>query len=137
MANLHIRQNIQSPFVRNVRANTFFSNLDHSRLKELDQMQQTATYPGGVVVFTEGDQPRGIYYLCSGRVKLSIWSSDGRAIIVSIVTAGDVFGVEALLSGKLHNLTAETVGLTQVCFIKKDDFLGFLSRNGDVSLRLA
>ena len=50
---------------------------------------------------------------------------------------GDILGVRALLSRKPHDLTAETLEPTQLCFIKKDDFLSFLSRNGDVSLRLA
>src|ERR1700758_1824014 len=106
MANLHIKKNIQSSFVCNATVSSIFSNLDHSRLKELDQMQQTTIYPIGAVVFIEGDQPQGIYYICSGRVKLSVWSSDGRAIIVNIVTDGDIFGAGALLSGNPHNLTA-------------------------------
>lgn len=100
-------------------------------------MCQKSIYPGGAVVFTEGDQPRGIYCICFGRVKLWSRSSNGQAVIVKIATPGDVFGVKALLSGKPHNLRAKTLEPTQLCFIKKDDFLDFLSRNGDLSLRLA
>jgi CRP/FNR family transcriptional regulator len=100
-------------------------------------MQQRSVYAKGSVVFTEGDQPQGVYIVCSGQVKLSIYSSDGRAVIVGIAAAGDVLGVKALLSGKPHNLTAETIEMTQLCFIKEGDFLGFLRRNGGVGLRLA
>jgi len=100
-------------------------------------MRQGSIYPGGAFVFMEGDQPKGIYCICSGRVKLSISSPSGRAVIVGIDTAGDLLGVRALLSRKPHDLTAETLEMTQLCFIRKDDFLGFLSRNEDVSLRLA
>jgi CRP/FNR family transcriptional regulator len=88
-------------------------------------------------VFVEGEQPRGVYCLCAGRVKLSTCSSDGRTVIIGIATAGDVLGMRALLSEKPHDLTAETLEPTQFSFIRKDDFLGFLRRNGDVSLRLA
>ena len=100
-------------------------------------MQQRSIYPRGAVIFTEGDQPQGVYIVCSGLVKLSIYSPDGRSVIVSTATTGDLLGIKALLSEKPHNLTAETFELTQVCFIKKDDFLDFLRRNGNVSLRLA
>ncbi|MBI3951643.1 MAG: Crp/Fnr family transcriptional regulator [Acidobacteria bacterium] len=100
-------------------------------------MRQASVYPGGVMVFMEGDEPRGVYCICFGRVKLSTSSSDGRTIIVDIAGPGDIIGIRALLSGKSHDLTAETLEPTQLCFIRKDGFLGFLSRNGDVTLRLA
>lgn len=137
MAYSRISQSVQSCFDCPSRAGSIFSELDHSRLTELDQMHHRAIYPAGAVVFMEGDQPEGLYLICSGRVKLSSYSSEGRAVIVSIATAGDLLGVSAMLSGKPHDLTAETLEPTQLCSIKKDDFLSFLSRNGDISLRLA
>ncbi|MBI2485912.1 MAG: Crp/Fnr family transcriptional regulator [Deltaproteobacteria bacterium] len=100
-------------------------------------MQQRGIYPGGAILFTEDEQPRGVYCICSGRVKLSIISSNGRAVIVKITTAGDIIGSKALLSGKPHSLIAETLEPSQISLINKDDFLSFLSKNGDVSLRLA
>lgn len=137
MVNSRIKQNVQSCFICRSRSNCIFSDLDRSRLIELEQMHQRSIYPSGAVLFRAGDQPQGVYIICSGRVKLSIYSSDGRAVLVSTAGAGNVFGVTALLSGKPYNLTAEALELTQVGFIKKDDFLGFLRRNGSVSLRLA
>lgn len=137
MASSSIRQNIQSCFICRSRSGCIFSDLDRSCLIELEQIQQKIVYPGGAVMFGAGDQPQGVYIICSGQVKLSIYSSDGRALLVGTATAGDILGVMALLSGKPHNLIAETLELTQVCFIKKDDFLSFLRRNGSVSLRLA
>lgn len=133
----HTKQNIQTCSVCSSRSNCIFCDLDHSHITELNQMQQRSVYAKGSVIFTEGDQPQGAYIICSGRVKLSIYSSEGRAVIVGIAAAGDVLGINALLSRKPHNLTAEAVEMTQLCFIKEGDFLGFLRRNGDVSLRLA
>jgi len=137
MTDSHIKQIVQSCSVCHSRSNCIFCDLDHSRLRELDRMQQRSVYTGGVVIFTQGDQPQGVYFVCSGRVKLSIYSSDGKAVIVRIATIGDVLGAKALLSGKPHNLTAETLELTQLCFIKKNDFINFLRGNGKVGLRLA
>lgn len=131
------KQNIQSCFICRSRSDCIFSDLDCSCLTELEQMHQRSIYPGGAIVFRAGDQLQGVYIICSGQVKLSIYSPDGRAILVGTATAGDILGVMALLSGKPHNLTAETLELTQVCFIKKGDFLSFLRQNGSVSLKLA
>jgi CRP-like cAMP-binding protein len=133
----HTKQTIQTCSVCSSRSNCIFCDLDDLHITELNQMQQRSVYAKGSVICTEGNQPQGVYIICSGQVKLSIYSSDGRAVIVGIAASGDVLGVKALLSGKPHNLTAETLEMTQLCFIRKDDFLGFLKRNGDVSLRLA
>lgn len=131
------KQNAQSCLACSVRKNCLYFSLDHSQLIALERIQQRRTYPSGAIVFRAGDQPQGVYIICSGRAKLSVSSSDGRKAIVGIATAGDILGVKALLSGAPHNLKAKTLELTQVCFIQKDDFLNLLKRNGDVSLRLA
>ena len=60
-----------------------------------------------------------------------------RSLSASTLLEIYLLGVRALLSRKPHDLTTETLEMTQLCFIRKDDFLGFLSRNEDVSLRLA
>ncbi len=114
-----------------------FADLDDARLTELDRMRQTSMYPGGVIVFSEGDWPSGVHCLCAGRVKLSILSPAGRGIIVGMATAGDILGVRAVLSGQPHDLTAVTLERSQLGFINKNDFLAFLHRNSDLSLRLA
>jgi CRP/FNR family transcriptional regulator len=103
---------------------------------ELEQMARKSIYPAEAVLFIEGDQPSGVYCVCSGRVKLASYSSNGQAVIVDVAVAGDVVGVNELLSGKSHNLTAETIEQSQLCFIRKNDFLDFLSRNRNICWRL-
>lgn len=119
------------------RAECLFADLDDVWLTELDRMRQISTYPAGVVVFSEGDWPSGVYSICSGRVKLSILSPAGRGIIIGMATAGDILGVRAVLSGRPHDLTVVTLERSQLGFINKNDFLTFLRRNGDLSLKLA
>lgn len=119
------------------RAGGIFRDLDDARLIQLQQVQQIRTCPAGTVIFAVGEPPQGTYCICSGRVKLSTSISTGQTAIVDIAAPGDILGVRALLSGKPHALTAEALEETRFGFIRKDDLLGFLSRNADVSLRLA
>jgi CRP/FNR family transcriptional regulator len=98
---------------------------------------QRLDYPKDVVLFLKGEKPRGIYCICSGRVKLSVHSPDGRGLIIGYPSAGSVIGVRAILSGKPHDFTARTVEESQLSFIDKEDFLAFLRRDGGVCLRLA
>lgn len=119
------------------RDRSIFSGLDYTHLLELENMQQKLAYPEGVVLFLRGEEPRGVYCVCSGRIKLSTNSPDGRALVLGYVLPGNVLGIRAVLSDKTHDLTARTVEKSQLSFIDKNDFLGFLKRNGNVCLSLA
>jgi len=120
-----------------LRAATIFSGLDNSGVPEFEGMLQRLVYPKGVVLFLKGEKPRGIYCICSGRVKLSTHSHDGKSLVAGYPSAGSVIGIRAVLSGQPHDFTARTVEESQLSFMDKEDFLGFLRRNGNVCLRLA
>ena len=137
MADLRIRQKVQSCLECISRKNCLFSTADNLRINQLEKAIIRTTYHKGDILFIEGEKVQGIYFVCSGLVKLSIYSSERRSVTVAVANPGDVLGLKALLSGKPHNLTAEVAEPSQLCLIRKDDFLDFLGRNGDVSFRLS
>jgi len=119
------------------RPGGIFCDLDEASLIELDRLRHTNVYPPGVVVYSEADQPRAAFFVCTGRVKLSRCSADGRAVVLGIAGSGDALGVRQLLLDEPYDHTAETIEETRFCYFRKDDFLGVLARSGDVSLKLA
>jgi hypothetical protein len=66
-----------------------FCKLPESSLRALEALKYTTLYPRGALLFVEGQPGRGVYILCSGRVKLSAASSDARVIITRIARAGE------------------------------------------------
>lgn len=124
-------------FACSCKPGSIFGDLDATALMELDRRRQPSIYPAGATVFLQDDQPRAIYCVGTGRVKLSHGSADGRNVALGIAVTGDVLGVRPMLLGTAHDHTAETLEETRLCFIPKGDFLDFLARNGSVSLRLA
>ena len=89
------------------------------------------------MLFVEEEEPRGVFVLCRGRVKLSITSSEGKALITRIAGPGEVLGLNAAVSGKPYELTAETLEPCQVNFVRREDFVRFLGQHGEASLRAA
>jgi CRP/FNR family transcriptional regulator len=75
--------------------------------------------------------------LCTGRVKLTTCSSDGKAVIARIAEGGEVLGLSATVSGRPYMATAETLVPCEVNFIRGEDFLKFLKQHGDACLRVA
>jgi CRP-like cAMP-binding protein len=114
-----------------------FCKLPEPSLRALEAVKYTTVYPRGALLFVEGQPGRGVYILCSGRVKLSTTSSDARVIITRIARAGEILGLCSALSGGAYEVTAETLEPSQVNFVRAADFLRLLATNAEASLRTA
>ena len=119
------------------REERLFCNLAAPALQVLGSITSPAAYPKGATLFVEGQSPRGVFILCSGKVKLSTSSADGRTLILRIAEAGEVLGLPASVTGKAYELTADVLEPTQANFIPRQDFLNFLRDHGEAALRVA
>jgi CRP/FNR family transcriptional regulator, cyclic AMP receptor protein len=114
-----------------------FCDLPRPVTAALDAISSSATYPKGAILFVEGQETRGVFVLCNGRVKLSTNSVDGKSILVRIAEAGEIVGLAGTLSGKPYELTAEALEPVQANFIPRDAFLQFLREHGEAAVRVA
>ncbi len=120
-----------------VRENHLFCDLPESVLQKLNEIKSTAVYPKSAVLFIEGQQPRGVFVLCAGKVKLSTSSHEGKTIITKLSEPGDVLGLNATISNRPYEVTAEMVEPGQANFIARDAFLHFLRDHGEIAVRVA
>lgn len=120
-----------------VREKHLFCNLPLPALQKLNDIKSTAIYPKSSMLFIEGQQPCGVFILCSGKAKLSTASSEGKTIITKICEAGDVLGLNAAISNHLYEVTAEMLEPGQANFIARDTLLQFLREYSEVALRIA
>jgi CRP/FNR family cyclic AMP-dependent transcriptional regulator len=119
------------------REDRLFCNLPAAAVQRLSAITSASSYPKGATLFVEGQAVRGVFILCSGRVKLSTSSTDGKTLIVRIADPGEVLGLPATVTGKPYELTADVIEPTQANFISRTDFLAFLREHGEASLRVA
>jgi CRP/FNR family transcriptional regulator len=78
-----------------------------------------------------------VFILCSGRVKLSTSSADGKTLILRISEPGEVLGLPATVTGTCYELTGDVIEPAQANFISRNEFLNFLKENGEAALRVA
>lgn len=114
-----------------------FCDLPQPVLAAMDAISSSAIYPKDAILFVEGQDPRGVFVLCHGRVKLSTTSADGKSIIVRITEPGEIVGLAGTLSGKAYELTAEAMEPLQANFIPREAFLQFLKDHGQAAVRVA
>lgn len=114
-----------------------FCDLSEPALASLHAIKFSATYPKGATLFVEGEMPRGVFILCSGRAKLTTSSSEGRTLIMKITEPGEILGASAAILGEPYEVSAETIEPSQVNFVRLADFSVFLAKHPEASLRLA
>lgn len=128
---------IESCLTCELREDRLYCDLPHGALAGLDSISSPATYPKGAVLFVEGQEPRGAFIICNGRVKLTANSADGKSLILRIADPGEVVGLPATISGRPYELTAEALEPIQANFIARHEFLQFLREHGEAALRTA
>ena len=114
-----------------------FCNMSPAAMKTLEAIKFTSVYPKGSVLFVDGEDPRGVFMLCSGRAKLTTSSAEGRTLIVKIAEPGEILGISATILGRPYEVTAETLEPSQLNFVKRDDFLRFLNAHAEACLHTA
>ena len=118
------------------REERVFCNLPPAAVQRLSTITFPSSYPKGATLFVEGQAARGVYIVCTGRVKLSTSSIDGKTLIVRLSEPGEVLGLPATVTETSYELQAEVVEPALVNFISSKDFLSFLSEFGEVALRV-
>ncbi|HXZ32570.1 MAG TPA: Crp/Fnr family transcriptional regulator [Terriglobales bacterium] len=120
-----------------IREDHLFCNLPLVALQRLNEIRSTAVYPRSAMLFIEGQQPRGVFVLCTGKAKLSTSSAEGKTVITKISEAGDVLGLSAAISNRPYEVTAEMIEPGQANFITRDALLQFMREYGEVAVRVA
>jgi CRP/FNR family transcriptional regulator len=120
-----------------MREENLFCNLPVGALQRLNEIRSTAVYPRSAMLFIEGQQPRGVFVLCTGKAKLSTSSAQGKTVITKISEAGDVLGLSATISNRPYEVTAEMIEPGQANFITRDALLQFMREYGEVAVRVA
>jgi len=69
--------------------------------------------------------------------KLSTSSREGKTIITKLSEAGDVLGLNSVISDRPYEVTAEMMEPGQANFIPRESLLQFLKDHGEVALRVA
>jgi CRP/FNR family transcriptional regulator len=120
-----------------LRTARFFCAMKDATVATWNDMTFSSLYPKGATLFAEGEKPRGVFLVCSGRVKLVTTSAAGRSLIARIAGPGEILGVAPVVLGQPYQLSAETLEPVQMSFIRADEFMRFLTSNTEVSMRTA
>ncbi len=118
-------------------ADRFFSGLDDETVSALAKVSSPSDYDAEEIVFSEGDPAHGMYLLVSGKVKLTVSSSDGKSLILRILNPGDVFSLSSVMLARPQETSAEALERSTVSFVKRADLFRLMNQHGDLAMKLA
>ncbi len=114
-----------------------FCDLPHDLLFDFHSLGHITLYPPDVVLLLEGQAPRGVYIVCSGRAKLSVLAKDGKTVILKVAGERQVLGLSAVVSGRPSPIEATTIEPCQIKFVDRESFLRLIERNSHAALACA
>jgi CRP-like cAMP-binding protein len=90
----------------------------------------------GELIFKEGDQVQGIYFVCSGKIKVhKRWGAE-KELILRFAGKGDVVGHRGLGQNNLYPISATALEPVNLCFIGLDFFRTTLKVNQEFGYEL-
>lgn len=105
-----------------------FHSLSDEQAEQLNVYVRKASYKSGSIILREDEKSAYLFLIARGEVKTTITSKDGKEHILSIHRKNEFFNEGSLVGDKNQPINAIAVRDTELLFINRRDFLGFLSK---------
>jgi CRP/FNR family cyclic AMP-dependent transcriptional regulator len=119
-----------------LRGHPLFSGLAAEIIDRLCAYAIMKEVKSGETIFTKGEPGQSMFAVCSGTVKISVPSSEGKDAVFNFINQGGIFGEIALLDG--HPRTADAIAATrcQLMRIDRRDFLPLLRSHPELAAKI-
>ena len=118
------------------KSNALLDKIKSEFMQELDKIRSTKMYPKGEILYEEGSNPRAVYRLKSGKVKIEQLSLYGKIRIVYVYTQGEFFGFRPLLSNEKHPVSAIFLEDSEVEIYEGKEFIEISKKAPNLSFNL-
>jgi CRP/FNR family transcriptional regulator, nitrogen oxide reductase regulator len=119
-----------------LRRSTLFSCLEKWELEEIALCAEFRHFCKGEFIFHEGDPPKILYIIGSGKVKQFKLSASGKAFTTAMMSSGDPLNAVALFGAKAYFVSAQALNKTVALCIARENVLAFVEKYPIVGLRL-
>ncbi|MBI2368992.1 MAG: Crp/Fnr family transcriptional regulator [Deltaproteobacteria bacterium] len=113
-----------------------FSRLRDAELEELAATAVPKAFPKGAFIIQKDAPGDDLYLIVSGNVKVTLYSEDGRELILAELREGDFFGEMSLLDGKPRSAMVIALEATEALVVRRRDFLAILNRNPAMAVKI-
>lgn len=113
-----------------------FTNLPKEVIEQIVPVGNRKTYSKDSVILVEEEVGTALFVIIKGKVKVSRSSTDGREVILSIISDGDFFGEMSILDGLNRSATVVALEETELFIIQRKEFIDLLNKHPEISIAL-
>lgn len=113
-----------------------FSELPEPTLQKIEKIGALKVYKKNDVVLMEEEAGNALFVIKCGKVKIARTSTDGREVILTILSDSDFFGEMAILDGLTRSATVVAIEESELFLIQRNDFLNLLREHPEISIAL-
>jgi len=95
--------------------------------------KQELSFERGEKIFSQGDRADSIYFIQTGRIKITVISAAGKEAVLAIPGPHDFFGEGALVNQSLRISTAKALERSSVFRVEKQSMIRSLHEQPDLS----
>ena len=119
-----------------LRSVPLFASLDDAAVEELCGYLHPVELKGGSSLFRVGDSGDAMYFIESGRVRITVTDADGREVILASLGHGDFFGEMAMFHGHGRSADAIVIENSRLAVLTRENFLTFVSSDTRIVLEM-
>lgn len=119
-----------------LRAVSLFEHVRTQDIQALAGRLRRRSFRRGEVIMHRGDPAGALHVLKSGRVKITLPSSEGDETVLALLGAGACFGEIAALDGGPRSATVTAVEPTETLSLVREDLLSFARESSEFALAL-
>ncbi len=113
---------------------SFIKEVKQSGIVQLTSAERELyDYRKKTLLYTEGQKPKAVYYIKSGKVKVFKTNADGKELITNLYQAGDFFGYTHVLEDINYKENAEILEDAEIMLIPKEDFITLISADPGIA----
>jgi len=111
-----------------------FSDLPEEIIEQIAQVGIRKTFKKESIILMEEDESGSLFIIAKGKVKVTRTSSDGREVILNILSDSDIFGEMSLIDGLTRSATVTALETSELFIIQRNQFLEFLKEHPEISI---
>jgi len=107
-----------------------------SELQSLLEIASRKLFRPPSILFVQGDEPTGVFLVCSGKVRLFIRNpATGTITFDRIAGPGSMLGLPAVFGDRPYSMSAEVIEETEAAYVPRRQFLEAMQSNGQLCMR--
>ncbi len=116
-----------------ISGTSIFCSLDKLEIDNMSLGKRSMLFKKGQVIFSEGNQPHGVYCIYSGKVKIHKLGDEGKEQIVRLAKTSNIIGYRSIFNSDCYFASATALVDTEACFISKSTIIDLIKTNNSFS----